>query len=261
MKKQIKLLSIFLLFVSAGLFSACEDMLDTNSDRILPEEENNLGSPNDTVFSILGILAEVQKLSDRYILLGELRGDLLDVTEHTNSDLREINDLTNIRSDNPYLGIVDYYSVINNCNYFIHNVDTTLKSQGVPLMLKEYGLAKTIRAWAYMQLSLNFGSVPFFLEPVTSLEQSVKNYPKKNIREIAPVLIEDLEPCVGYGLPVYGNIETGWGDWSADYFLFPIRFVLGDLYMWKGESEADFSAAAYHYAMLINEKNILPTAQ
>lgn len=258
MNKLIKIFSIVLLAIITLTFPACEDMLDTESGRILYEDDNKLDSPNDTVFSILGILSKVQNLSDRYVLLGELRGDLMDVTEYTNADLREINNLVDIRPDNPYLKVEDYYSIINNCNYFIHHVDTTIRSQGKPLMLKEYAMAKTIRAWTYMQLALNFGSVPFYLEPITKLDESEKEYPRKNIKEMSTILIDDLNPCTDYGIPGYSNIETGWGEISTEYFMFPINWVLGDLYMWRGENEMDFIRAADCYARLIfNKKYVI----
>lgn len=238
-------------------FSSCSEMLQTDSDKILKENQNTLGSANDTVYSILGILSKVQKLADRYVILGELRGDLLDVTDNTDANLREISNLTQVSPSNPYLGVRDYYAVINNCNYFINKVDTSITSQGKKLMLREYALAKTIRAWTYLQLVTTFGTVPFVLDPITTLEDAQKEYPKKNISEIAPFLIADLEPCVDYGLPDYGTLETGWSEIDAAFLCFPIRFVLGDLYLWKGESASDFAAAAYNYATLINENKYL----
>jgi hypothetical protein len=49
-------------------------------------DENKLDSPADSLYALTDILYGMQKLADRYVLLGELRGDLMDIT----SDARMI---------------------------------------------------------------------------------------------------------------------------------------------------------------------------
>ena len=48
-------------------------MMETDSTTVGFEEDNRLDSPNDSLYSVLGILSQVQRLGDRYVLLGELR--------------------------------------------------------------------------------------------------------------------------------------------------------------------------------------------
>ncbi|MBO5663384.1 MAG: hypothetical protein J6R95_01220, partial [Bacteroidales bacterium] len=67
-------------------FSSCEKMMYVESDRYVYADNNRLDSPNDSVFSLVGILYQFQKLGDQYVLLGELRGDLMDVTHNTTND-------------------------------------------------------------------------------------------------------------------------------------------------------------------------------
>jgi len=96
-------------------------------------------------------------LADSYVLLGELRADLMDVTEFADPYLNEINQL-NISANNPYTDNLSvYYSLINNCNYIIHKVDTTVELYNQKVNKRVMAAAKSVRAWVYMQLALNYG--------------------------------------------------------------------------------------------------------
>ena len=71
-----------LIFVGALITTtSCVDFMSTETNRLMLTDDNLINSPNDTAYSVVGILAKVQKLSDKYVLLGELRGDLLDVSD------------------------------------------------------------------------------------------------------------------------------------------------------------------------------------
>jgi len=69
-------------------FPACTDMMETDSTTVGFEEDNRLDSPNDSLYSVLGILSQVQRLGDRYVLLGELRGDLMEATADAHVDIQ-----------------------------------------------------------------------------------------------------------------------------------------------------------------------------
>ena len=239
-----KLSKIFLgLLVVAFVATGCDSLLDVNSDRLVFPGEHQLDSPNDTIYSMVGIFTQLEKLSDRYVLLGELRGDLMDVTENANPNLREIYNFE-ISPDNPYNKIEDYYSVINNCNYLIRNIDTALVSKAEKVMYKEFAAAKAIRAWTYMQLALNYGKVKYYEDPILTIEAAEKNYQEISINELADRLIQDLEPFKD--IPQPGSISLG-VDLSSDKSFFPIKFLLGDLYLWTGQYEN--AAREYHDLM------------
>ena len=127
---------------------------------------------------------KMQAIADRTILLGEVRGDLVDITDVTNSDLRDVA-LFNVGNENKYNQPRDYYAIINNCNYFIANVDTALKNnRNEKIFLKEYAAVKAFRAWTYLQLALNYGSVPFVTEPVLTKEDADREHPRADIKTI-----------------------------------------------------------------------------
>ena len=243
MQNLIKIFSGLLIF--SVLASGCETFLDVESDRLVFPDEDKLNSPNDTLYSVIGIFSKLEKLSDRYVLLGELRGDLMEATENANFHLREIQNFE-ISQDNPYNQIEDYYSVINNCNYLVQNIDTSYISKGEKILMKEFAAAKAIRAWTYMQLAFNYGKAKYYEDPVLSIKDA-GNYIEYSIEELIPVLIQDLEPWKDVKTP--GSISLG-EDLTSEKSFFPIRFLLGDLYLWSGEFEK--AALEYHRLMVNN---------
>ena len=147
-------------------FTACSDFLDQESDQVIYADKDHLNNATDTLWSMAGIMNKMQVIADRTILLGEMRGDLVDITNNASADLRDVA-FFNIGDDNVYNSPRDYYAVINNCNYFIANADTALRNnRNEYVFMKEYAAVKAFRAWTYLQMVLNYGSVPFVTEPI-----------------------------------------------------------------------------------------------
>ncbi|MBN2765684.1 MAG: RagB/SusD family nutrient uptake outer membrane protein [Paludibacteraceae bacterium] len=250
MKTLNRFLIFLLLVVSSHVFMGCDAMLDVDSTRMVTDEEYG-NSTKDTLYSTFGILSQMQKIADSYVLLGELRGDLLDVTEISDLHLKEINNF-NISKDNPYVNVYDYYAIVNSCNYLLHNIDSAVVDRGQKLNLRHYAAIKSIRAWTYMQIVLNFGTVNFSEKPVLSVKDAdFSNV--MNFDQLADALIVDLEPLKDVELPNIGRI----GSYDVRYSYFPIRFLLGDLYLWKGE----YQKAAQEYYNLIYENNLTLSQQ
>lgn len=243
---------IISLIVTGFIFTSCNDMLDVDYDNILLEEDYYMGSPNDTIYSMMGILKELEKLGDRYVILGELRGDLLEITENASADLKEIYDFS-VSTDNPYSNVKDYYAVINRCNYLIHNIDTAIVSRGEKVMYKEFAAAKAIRAWTYLQLVLNHGVAKYYDTPLTSIQEAQKAFPEYKLEELLPELIADLEPWQDVPLP--GRLSLGDDIVNSRFLMFPIRFVLGDLYLYNG----DYVKSAQAYYDLMYKQEYLST--
>jgi len=242
MKKALKIL--ILLAVSSTMLVSCDDLLGVDSDRLVTDEEYG-HSPNDSLYSTFGILSRLQKLADSYVLLGELRGDLLDVTEYSDISLREIYSF-DISKNNKYVDLNNYYDVINNCNYVLKNLDSAQVDAGKKLELSQYAAIKSIRAWTYMQIALNFKTATYYVDPILTIEDTKKTYPEYDIEELADVLIADLIPLKDVPLPEIGYI----GSYDISYSYFPIRFLLGDLYLWKGNYQN--AATEYHDLMFKN---------
>ena len=127
MKIKSFIVPCLILTATASMTVSCEDMLTQDSDNVIYADNEHLIDATDTIYSVTGIINKLQNIADRTVLLGELRGDLVDVTSATSSDLRDVA-LFNVGDSNIYNSPKDYYSVINNCNYFLAKADTALKN-------------------------------------------------------------------------------------------------------------------------------------
>ena len=187
-------------WICLGLFvpTACSDMFETDSTSVVFESGNRLDSPNDSLYSIMGILAQIQRLGDRYVLMGELRGDLMEATANADVDLQEISRFE-VSASNPYKMMNDYYQVINNCNYAIAHMDTTLVDYEDKVMIPEFAQIKVIRAWTYWQLALLCGEVSWIETPVLDLEASGRASDRR---------LETLYRGQGFELRFCGRFES-----------------------------------------------------
>jgi tetratricopeptide (TPR) repeat protein len=250
--KKISKIMLF-LFLSVFTFEGCNNLLDVDSSRLVFPNEYKMTGANDTLYSMFGIFSQMEKLADSYVLLGELRGDLMTVTPTSNLYLQEISNFDNSDSNNPYTNnIKDYYSVINNCNYVIHNIDTSVVAGGVKVMYKEYAACKAIRAWTYMQIALNFGSAIYYDKPILTVQdaQNIQKQPALTLTDLAPILISDISPWKDVVNPSLGFIYSQ----NLNNSYFPIRFLLGDLYLWTGQYEN--AANEYRDLMYTNSYTI-----
>ena len=103
----MKLKNIISAVMMAGVLltaSSCEDMFKVDSKVVLYDYENTLDQATDTVYSVLGIIKNLQKIADRSVILGEIRGDLVTTSSHANKDLAELYnyDFKNLSKTNRY---------------------------------------------------------------------------------------------------------------------------------------------------------------
>lgn len=239
--------------VVAG-FTSCEDMLRVDSKTVMFDYQNTLDDPTDTVYSVLGIINKMQKIADRTVILGEIRGDLVAISDHASEDLRDLYnyDFRAIKANNKYDQAVDYYSIINNCNFFLAHADTTLVRNQKNVMKGEYITVLCYRAWAYLQVAQIYGEVPY--KPIDS--DPAASGEKMNIKQVAQELLKDFKNAdeliqfYDRYQPNYGKLggET-LGDGSKttqheskDLFI-PIRLILGDICLWA----EDYAHAALYY--------------
>lgn len=262
----MKRLSILIcsLFSVLIFTTSCSDFFEQESKEVIYSDKDHLYSSVDTVFSVVGILDKLQAIADRTNLLGEVRADLVDITDVTPSDLRDLAQF-NVGDDNIYNRPFDYYAIINNCNYFIAHVDTAMKNnRDQYIFMKEWAAVKGIRAWTYLQLVLNYGRVPFVTEPVLTKEDADKPYPQYTIDQVCDYFINDLAT-----IPERYNTEyPGLGSLSSAnvpsrLLFFPLSILRGELYLWKATMTGDkesYRQAALNYYKYINERNGINSA-
>jgi len=243
MKRIFKYVSVALF----GLMTAtsCGDFFEVESDHVIFDNQEHLDNATDTIYSMIGILNKLQAIGDRTILLGEMRGDLSDVTEKTASDLRDVA-MFNVGDDNMYNSPRDYYAVINNCNYYLAHADSAVKNnRDKYLFRQEFAAVKAVRAWTYLQLVTTYGRVPLVTEPILTKEQAEKDYPMYDIQGICDYFINEdgLDVFVDQDYPNYFDIKG----LPSSIFFIPMRLILGDLNLWAGRY---LEAAQYYYGYI-----------
>lgn len=236
MKNRSFISSLVLLFAATFMASSCEDMLTPDLDRFSDEYAQ------DSVYSALGILQGIQKVTERSIILDAARSDLAKPGTYTSDTIKSIIDFENPQDGScTLLNVADYYHLINSCNFYLARVDTATSKNGIYEMKREYAQIQSIRGWAYLQLVRYYGSVPFITEPVGStsqadaLEQSAPRITKANLPQflVNAGLLRALELQKEYGMPNY----------DFRYRFIPIQLVLADSYLMQN----DYEMAAYYY--------------
>ena len=78
-----------LLFpLSSLLMMSCDDFFNQESNDVLYDDQEHLNNAVDSAWSVVGILGKLQLVADRTVVLGEVRGDLVDLSTAASSDLR-----------------------------------------------------------------------------------------------------------------------------------------------------------------------------
>lgn len=234
-----------------GLFSAtsCSDMLNVEDTSQVFDPD--LDQKSDSVFYTLGIMQAMQQLADMYVLQGEMRGDNVELTSYASNNLRQLANFS-ATTANKYDSAYVYYRVINNCNYYIAHRDTTLMTGSTNVVMNEYAAVKAFRAWAYLQLARNYGKVPFFTEPLTTISQiNNSKFPELSLKEIVAQLAPDLKQYSGYSVPNdgTGTIDAGSTNFGDNkkviraFCFIPVDVILGEMYLEVG----DYANAAKYY--------------
>jgi hypothetical protein len=257
MKKKLQhLIPCLLSFLTfSGVMISCEKYLEVQpQDVLMPEQVYR--DKFDADAAVRGIYGKLINLSSQYVIMNELRADLMDVTYNADYYLRQVN-LHRVESGNPYTSAQPFYSLINDCNDALSNFDIML----VDLKFsreeydQRYSDIATLRSWLYFQLVIHFGNVPYITTPIDRIDDIKKltdgTFPVLSIEQMVDTLItfmESLPYKSGYTDP---SLLTTIDGYSTRVMFIDKEFFLGDLYLWND----DYLAAASTYK-LIMERNI-----
>ncbi|MBW4889950.1 RagB/SusD family nutrient uptake outer membrane protein [Mucilaginibacter sp. HMF5004] len=234
-----------LLMLCMGSMSSCKKTFD-----IQPEDALQQNQVYQNIFdadgAILGIYGQFVGLADRYVLLNELRGDLLDVTSNSDIYLKQLSTHT-VSADNPYADPRPFYKVINNCNDAMKNFDVMRQNKLLDdnQYYQRYADIGVLRSWIYLQLGIHYGSVPYVTDPIANINDlaDAAKFPKLTFDQLLDQLIAFTEAIPKKYLDQ--NTSTASPTLIMATSIYPIRdgvskfFIhrrsfLGDLNLWKG---------------------------
>ncbi len=229
----------------AVIFSSCQKMFDIKPEDTLAKE-NMYQSIYDADAAIIGLYGKLVTLADKYIILNELRGDLLDGTYKSNAYIKEIN-YHQISKDNPYASPKPYYELILNCNDAMHNFQI-MKEKNIldaTQFYQRYTEAGMLRTWLYLQLGIHFGYIPYVTDPVVDINaiKDESKFPKLNFDQLLDRLLDFTNSIP----PIYLNQNTsaasptlimdmnGYPIQNGVYkFFIHRKSLIADLNLWKG---------------------------
>lgn len=245
--KHIIAAAAVMLFGSS--LTSCEDMLKTETESYVDFDGMPTYNANDSLYSAMGVVSQLQKLGERYVILGEIRGDLVEVPASAPLDLQRIAAF-DAPADNAYSSRRDYYSVINNCNIALNRLDTLITEHNRAVLLPEYVSIRSMRDWTYLQLGLTYGKAiwiddtEFAKKGLSSLDNAEAEYPTVQLDDLIERIIADLTPYAAHETASYGTIDS---HNSAHFFISPM-LLLADLQLYRNNYVA--AASLYHDYMM-----------
>ena len=232
-------LLIFILFISS-----CEEMLELPNDSLLPEDKAFVDEFS-ARSSVMGVYALLQDVAQQLVILGELQGDLLTVTENADNDLRQLNE-HNADATNIYADPSGFFKVIVNCNEVLHKIhrakdkDENISDMELATYIAEL---KIIRAWVYFKMVQIYGKVPYFEEPLSDYDQSLALRSKLDSLQTEDFVLDTI-------LAQIIEVDTFELNMMEESPFFAIRVnkftnwaLQGDIYLWRN----DYSSARITY--------------
>ncbi|WP_462219283.1 RagB/SusD family nutrient uptake outer membrane protein [Ferruginibacter sp.] len=238
MKFSYKIKFTFFAAVVVLTTSSCKKLIEVEPKTTV-SAANMYRNVFDADAAVIGIYGKVMKLAKPYLLLNELRGDLMDITANADVNLRQLSEHT-ATVNNPYIDPQPFYEVIINCNDVLAN----FKNMYAASKLKQeefnqrYSDVGAIRSWVYLQLGIHYGNIPYVTNPVVQVNdlKIAANFPMLSL----PVLIDSLTAfteTLPYteDYPVGTTLLTTVDGYSTQKFFINKNILLGDLYLWKGQ--------------------------
>ncbi len=230
----IRTLSFALLLIS---LAGCKKVFDIAPQDQL-DETNAYQNVFDADAAVIGIYGKFMGLADRYVLLNELRGDLLDVTENADENLRQLSTHT-VTEANPYASPKPFYELIINCNDVLENFQKMVaeNKMNIDQFNQRYSDIGALRSFLYLQLGIHFGAVPYVTSSLKTVDE-VKNagsFPRVSFNVLLDSLINFTEALPFKDqYPTGTNLNISVDGYQTQKFFVNKKVILGDLYLWKG---------------------------
>ena len=225
---------------------SCDDFFEPETDDVL-DGDDYMAEQTEMYTGFLGIMTRMQAVGDKAIYLTETRGELLEPTTYSTSDLISLYNYDEDLSGNPYADPAGYYDVIIACNDYLANIEEF--GEMYPELWDEEvsdGLiSSTIRlkVWAYLTLAEVYGQALWFDDPITEIQDLTKFELLDNEAVVGKCLTLLEE---GYnGVPA--DIVFSWYTWLDpdtplgesvyrywDYMIPTYEGLYAKLALWKG---------------------------
>ena len=170
LKRVFFLKAILLVF----FLGSCERLFDPEQGLII-ESEEFFRDWSEYRAAEMGLYSLQQLLVDQLVVLGELRGDLVEITPNADRDLIEIYNFQFLKS-NKYVSPINFYQLIGACNSLARQLESehpeVFDKELEPTVYDQlYGEVLCMRAWAYFNAVRIYGKVPYIWPSLTTVEE------------------------------------------------------------------------------------------
>ncbi|MDA3854173.1 MAG: RagB/SusD family nutrient uptake outer membrane protein [Bacteroidales bacterium] len=239
MKRTLfKITYLLALICVSPLLNSCSDYLTVEPEEVVLEE-NMFRDKNDANAIVKGIYGKVITIAEQYVVLNELRADLMDVTPNADYELQEINN-HNVSSKNRFADPLPFYAIINQCNNAL--VHFEIMYEDLKLLENDYLQLSTdvgvLRSWLYLNLVTQFGEVPYVtqsVESIESIQEIATNSPMLGIEEMVDTLVNYVENLPYHGRYTDSEMLTSIDGYPMNFLFIDKMFFLGDLYLWDNQ--------------------------
>ncbi len=222
---------ILALFIA---LTSCEKIFELPNDSLLAEEYAYVDDFS-ARSSVMGVYALLQEVSQQLIIIGDLQGDLLTVTENAGNDLRQLNEHSTDEL-NSYADPSGFFKIIVNCNEVLNKIhqardnDQNISELEFNTYIAEL---KLIRAWVYFKLVQIYGQAPYFEEPLSDYQQGKLLEERLDTMNSEEFILDTI-------LSQIIELDTFELNMLEESPFFAIRFnkftnwaLQGDIYLWR----------------------------
>lgn len=253
----MKLLKTILTLLCAVSLVSCEDFFEQTPDNMLDAEDNYTDRSN-VYASFMGLMATLQDVAPRLVVMGELQGDLMMPTDQAPDSYWEMFRY-DVQPGNPVATPEPLYRVVMNCNDFMRNAMAYNRSYPGVIPVNTYRQmiagAVTLRAWAYLNIGKLYGKAVYYDYAMTG-ETDLTKLPLLTFDELIPELIHFMNTGVdninGLRRVDINSMFGTSGIWGA----VPISpdALMCELYLWN----KDYESAAKKGINLITGQALTP---
>ncbi len=235
--KKINIVSATFYVLLLWSISGCTKIFDIKPQDQL-DESQAYQNVYDADAAVIGIYGKFMGIADQYVVLNELRGDLLDCTNNADENLRQIS-THSVTENNPYASPKPFYELIINCNDVLERFQVMVKEKKMndAEFSQRYSDIGALRSFLYLQLGIHFGQVPYVTSSLKNVDdvKNASNFPKLSFDVLLDSLINFTERLPFKEVyPAGTNLNITVDGYPTQKFYVNKKVVLGDLHLWKG---------------------------
>lgn len=233
------------IVLGALISTSCTYLMNPEADDALTPNQvyRNLDDAHTT---LRGVYGKLMDCAPQYVVLNELRADLMDVTANANQELRELSWHAELTAGNQWANPIKFFSLINTCNDAAVNFrkmydENKINREDFNLLYSE---VISVRTWAYLQVSLHFsntekGGVPYFTTPLDNIEavqlSAIENAPYLSLEVMIDTLLNTMVNLPYTERITDESLITTISTFNSSYMYIDKTYLTGELYLWKGD--------------------------